>query len=323
MTEQEIKLNKATQDLLDAVNDLFPRGSVFVQFHGEKSGFVRHDQADTTNLPGGLVITVTDLTEPNYTASHELLHLLMTLRGFPQIFFELSLGDRQLDEQMMIMATDLFNTVAHQVVVDEQRKHGLINERIEQEYFRGITKTLSDESEKDDGERTMRLLTLLDALVFYHGGHLTADQEAELQRRYPVAFATAQVLYDQVMTKPVSSPFSMRRTVVKLFRLFDQQMQQWGLPALHNNQFTSLSPVLSKRQLRLEVAQVYDIYHSEMTERETKRRAYVVMGKNDQQNAFVLPAPRGEYSSDQMLKFYHQPVEQLLKSQNLPFIVRK
>lgn len=322
MTE-EIKLNKANQDLLDEVNDLFPRGSVFVQFHGEKSGFVRHDQAETTNLPGGLVITVTDLTEPNYTASHELLHLLMTLRGFPQIFFELSLGDRQLDEQMMIMATDLFNTVAHQIVVAEQRRHGLINEQIEQEYFKGITATLTDEGDQDDGERTLRLLTLLDALVFYAGGHLTEQQEEELQRRYPVAWASAQLLYDQAMSKPVKSPFEMRRTVVKLFKLFDTQLQQWGLPALHNNQFTSLSPVLSKRQLRLEVAQVYDIYHSEMTERDSKRRAYVVLGKNDQQNAFVLPAPQDEYSSDQMLKFYHQPVEELLKSQNVQFIVRK
>lgn len=322
MTE-EIKLNKANQDLLDQVNDLFPRGSVFVQFHGKRSGYVRHDQAETTNLPGGLVITVTDLTEPNYTASHELLHLLMTLRGFPQIFFELSLGDKQLDEQMMIMATDLFNTVAHQIVVAEQRKHGLINEKIEQEYFRGITETLTDETGKDDGERTMRLLTLLDALVFYAGGHMTADQLDELQERYPVALSSAQMLYDEVMDKPVKSPFEMRRTVVKLFRLFDKQMQEWGLPALHNNQFTSLSPVLSKRQLRLEVAQVCDIYHSEMNERNTKRRAYVVLGKNDQQNAFVLPAPKGEYSSAEMLKFYHQPVEELLKSQNVPFILRK
>lgn len=322
MTE-ELKLNKANQDLLDEVNDLFPRGSVFVQFHGEKSGFVRHDQAETTSLPGGLVITVTDLTEPNYTASHELLHLLMTLRGFPQIFFELSLGDKQLDEQMMIMATDLFNTVAHQIVVDQQRQHGLINEQIEQEYFKGITATLTDEGDQDDGERTLRLLTLLDALVFYAGGHMTKQQEEELQRRYPVAWASAQFLYGQAMEKPVKSPFEMRRTVVKLFRLFDTQLQQWGLPALHNNQFTSLSPVLSKWQLRLEVAQVYDIYHSEMTERDSKRRAYVVLGKNDQQNAFVLPSPKGEYSSDQMLKFYHQPVEDLLKSQNVPFILRK
>lgn len=98
--EQPIKLNQEAQSLLDAVNAIYPQGSVFVQFEGEKSGWLRHDQARQTTLPGGLVITVTDLTAPDYTASHELLHLLMLLRGFPQIFFQLSLGSEELDEQV-------------------------------------------------------------------------------------------------------------------------------------------------------------------------------------------------------------------------------
>ena len=109
MSEEEIKLNATNQALLDEINSLYPDGTVFVQFHGEKSGYVRHDQATQKTLPGGLFIIVTDLTEPNYTASHELLHLLMLLKGFPQIFFQLSLGDKELDEQMMIMSTDLNN----------------------------------------------------------------------------------------------------------------------------------------------------------------------------------------------------------------------
>ena len=119
---EEIKLNAANPELLKQVNDLYPEGSVFVQFHGEKSGYVRHDQATQKTLPGGLFIIVTDLTEPNYTASHELLHLLMLLRGFPQIFFQLSLGDQQLDEQMMIMSTDLYNVAIHRVVVAEEAR---------------------------------------------------------------------------------------------------------------------------------------------------------------------------------------------------------
>ena len=61
----EIKLNEAAQSLLDTVNKLYPQGSVFVQFDEKKSGYVRHDQAKTTTLPGGLVITVTDATAPN------------------------------------------------------------------------------------------------------------------------------------------------------------------------------------------------------------------------------------------------------------------
>ena len=172
MTEERITLNKENQALLDQVNSLYPEGSVFVQFHGDKSGYVRHDQATQQTIPGALVIIVTDLTAPNYTASHELLHLLMLLKGFPQIFFQLSLGDKELDEQMMIMSTDLYNIAMHRVVVAEQRKHGFITDEIEEQYLKGIEHTLTPEKEKDD-ERTLRLLTLLDALVFY-GDHISS-----------------------------------------------------------------------------------------------------------------------------------------------------
>ena len=282
MTEERITLNKENQALLDQVNSLYPEGSVFVQFHGDKSGYVRHDQATQQTIPGALVIIVTDLTAPNYTASHELLHLLMLLKGFPQIFFQLSLGDKELDEQMMIMSTDLYNIAMHRVVVAEQRKHGFITDKIEEEYLKGIEHTLTSEKEEDD-ERTLRLLTLLDALVFY-GDHLS-KYEKTLAEKYPLALAAAKKMYAEITKKPIKSPFDMRRSIVKVYSLFDQQMQEWGLPALHNNEYTTLSPVLSARQLRLEMRQVFEIYHSDMKERGTDKRAYVGLRRSDGQNS--------------------------------------
>ena len=63
-------------------------------------------------------------------------------------------------------------------------------------------------------------------------------------------------------------------------------MQEWGLPALHNNEYTTLSPVLSARQLRLEMRQVFEIYHSDMKERGTDKRAYVGLRRSDGQLHF-------------------------------------
>ncbi len=319
MAEEEIKLNETNKALLDQVNQLYPEGTVFVQFHGDKAGYVRHDQATQKTLPGGLVIIVTDLTAPNYTASHELLHLLMLLRGFPQIFFQLSLGDKQLDEQMMIMATDLYNVAMHRVVVAEQRKHSLIDEQIEAEYLKGIEHTLTKEN-GDDDERTLRLLTLLDALVFY-GDHI--DKYADtLKANYPVAFTAAQKLYGEITAKPIKSPFDMRRCVIKVFSLFDQQMEEWGLPALNNNKFTTLSPVLSERQLRLEVRQVFEIFHSDMKDRQNGRRAYVGLRRSDGQNSFVMDAPH-PVTPEEFKRIYSLPVKEFLEKEHVPYIVRK
>lgn len=319
MAEEKIKLNDTNQALLDQVNALYPEGTVFVQFHGDKSGYVRHDQATQKTLPGGLFIIVTDLTAPNYTASHELLHLLMLLRGFPQIFFQLSLGDRQLDEQMMIMATDLYNVAMHRVVVAEQRKHGLIDETIEKEYLKGIQATLTKETQDDD-ERTLRLITLLDALVFY-GDHL--DQYADqLKADYPTAFAAAEKIYAEMTKKPIDSPFEMRRNVIKAFTLFDQQMEEWGLPALHNDKFTTLSPVLSERQLRLAVRQVFEIFHSDLKDRQNGKRAYIGLRRSDGQNSFTMDAPQPE-TPEEFKKLYAMPVKQFLEEHHVPYIVRK
>ncbi|EEU29923.1 hypothetical protein HMPREF0501_01388 [Limosilactobacillus coleohominis 101-4-CHN] len=318
------QLNQEAQSLLDAVNELYPEGSVFVQFDQDKEpvGYVRHDQARQTTLPGGLVITVTDMTAPNYTASHELLHLLMLLRGFPQIFFQLSLGDEQLDEQMMIMSTDLYDVAMHRVVVAEQRKHGLIDEQVEVEYLKGIQATISKENDQgDDDERTLRLLTLLDALVFY-GDHIDQVKD-QLTTDYPVAFAAAQKMYDQITERRIDSPFEMRRQIVKLYQLFDAQLLEWGLPALHNNEFTTVSPVLSARQLRLKVRQVFEIFHSDMEDRQGHDDVYIGLRRNDHQNSFTLHGPAGKDRAQAFVKMYDEPVEQLLKELNVPFIVRK
>ena len=113
---------------------------------------------------------------------------------------------------MMIMSTDLYNVAMHRVVVAEQRKHGFINDRVEEEYLKGVEHTLTPESEDDD-ERALRLLTLLDALVFF-GDHL-AKYEEQLQNNYPKALAAAKKIVEDagreglVVAADCSLPFSI------------------------------------------------------------------------------------------------------------------
>ena len=317
---EKIELAPVVKDLLAEVNQLYPDGTVMVHFGDQKAGFVRHDQASQQAMPGALEIMVNDVTAPDYTASHELLHLLLLLQGFPQIFFQLSLGNATLDEQMMIMATDLYDVAMHQVVVAVQRKHGLIDEQIEDLYLKGIQQTLTPEGEEADDERTLRLLTLLDALVFY-GDHLERVKD-QLAADYPLALAVAEQLYAKLTEKPVDSPFAMRRQIVKLFDLFDAQLKAWGLPALNNRRFTTLTPALSARQLRLKVRQVFEIFHSEMTGRHGEKDVYVGLRRSDEQNSFVIPAPKPT-TPEAFVKLYDTPVEEFLTSQGIPYILRK
>ncbi|MCT6822818.1 MAG: IpaB/EvcA family protein [Apilactobacillus sp.] len=319
----EIELNQDTQSLINVVNKFFP-GTIEVQFIGQlQSGYVRHDQAQVVQDGKNLYVQISDMSAPNYTASHELIHLLMTLRGFPQIFFTLSTGQDDLDEQLEVMGTELFDIIAHFVVVSEQRKHGLIDDEIEQMYLKGIQNTIKPEPEELDNEMELRLLTLIDARVFF-GDKFDQLARKTLEKDYPTALAAADKIYDIITEKPTDSPFGFRRNVVKLFRVFDEQLAKWGLPALHNNEYATISSVVSERQLNLNVKQQFEIFHSELHDKETNRRAYVGFNKSDDQNSFVIPAPTGmDDSPEYFKKLYAMTVKDLFKELKMPYIIRK
>lgn len=317
---QNIEINDQVQSLLDATNAIFP-GKVELQFIGQlQAGYVRHDQAQTVQDKDHIMVQVSDLTAPNYTASHELLHLLMTLRGFPQVYFAVSMGNDTLDEQMMMLATELYDIVAHQVVVSEQRKHDLIDDTVEAEYLKGVQATIKPEPDPVDDQMTLRLMTVLDALVFFGDN----DQvKAQFAKDYPVTLPAAQKLYDVITEKPVDSPFTLRRNVVKLFKAFDDQLQKWGFPALNNQEFTTLTSVLSERQLRLEVRQLFELFHSDMVDIKTKRRAYVGINRADGQNSFVISAPKPDDDTPDYYKnIYDMTVADLFKKMEMPYIIR-
>lgn len=318
---QNIEINDEVQSLLDAVNQLYP-GKVDLQFTSDdKVGYVRHDQAQAIQDQNQITIKVTDVTAPNYTASHELLHILMTLRGFPQLFFAISTGEEQLDQQLMMLGTELYDTVCHLVVVTEQRKHHLIDDKIEQLYLKGVQATITPEPVEADDKMTLRLLTVLDALVFFGTENKTIM--VQLQQDNPKTLAAARELYKAITEKPVASPFSLRRNIVKLFRAFDEQLKNWGLPPINMQEFATISNVVSERQLRLEVRQMFELYHSDMVDIKSKRRAYVGINRADNQNSFVISAPTKDKDTPEYYKaIYSLTVQELFDKLEMPYIMR-
>lgn len=318
----DIELNKDVHGLIDAVNNFFP-GKVTVTFIGQlQSGYVRHDQAQTVQDGKNVIVQIADLSAPNYTVSHELLHLLMVLRGFPQVFYSLTTGDDTLDEQLKMMGTELYDIVSHFVVVSEQRKHNLIDDEIEGMYLKGVYATIKPEPKPLDDQMMLRLTTLLDALVFYGEG---IDKVADkFKQDFPISFEAAKKLYQVITDKPTDSPFGLRRNVVKLFKVFDEQLKDWELSALHNTEFTTLTSVLSERQLGLKVKQLFEIYHSDLVEVNSNTKGYVGFNRVDDQNSFVLANPKGNQDDPAFFKaVYDKSVKQLFDDLKMPYIVRK
>lgn len=323
MTEEVVRLSATAKGLLDQVNQIFP-GDVMIHFGKEKAGYLVHGQATRDAMGSRFLIEVNDVTAPDYTATHELMHMLMAMSGFPQVMFNVSFGDEQLDEQLTIMATSLYNAVAHNIVVAEQRKHGLIAPEVSAAFAEGVAQTLQPEGDANDDAAALRLLTLVDALAFFEADEDKKKYLARFRKDYPIAFAAAKDLFAEVTKKPVDSPFSMRRAVVKMFKGFDAQMKAWGMPELHSNEFATLSSVFSARQLRMQVRQVFEVFHSEMKDKNTGERAYVGLNRQDHQNGFVIAVPESVTggSTEWFKQLYDMTVEELFDSIAMPYSMR-
>lgn len=312
---------KETLALLDQVNQLYP-GSIVLRGDGENTGVLKHDQVSTSMLGPRMAIEITDLTAPDVLATDELLHIMLSLNGYPQLFFQLAVeNDESLTEQMMVMVTYLYQPVIHSIIYREQVKHGLLTEQVVQAYLRGVEEILDPEAGDDMTQAALRLMVLLDAKVFLAAVGAEIEEKG-LESRYPLAWRAAEKLYRKMDSDHIKDPFTMHRAIEAVFKGFDEQMFVWKLPLLNAQEFVTVTPVLSQRQLRLKVNQVFDIKHVPFTVRDSNQAAYVGLSKADQQNSFVLPTPKGE-QEEFFLAFYQMTVQDLFSQLKQPYTVRE
>lgn len=313
--------SKETLALLDQVNQLYP-GSIVLRGSGEDSGILKHDQVSTSMLGPRMAIEVNDLTAADVLATDELLHIMLSLNGYPQLFFQLAVEkDESLTEQMMVMTSYLYQPVIHSIIYREQAKHGQLTGKVIQAYLRGVADTLEPEQGDDMAQAALRVMVLLDARVFLAAAEAESDGK-HLEASYPLAWQAAGRLYQTMDSENITDPFTMHRAIEAVFSGFDEQMADWKLPLLNAKEFVTVTPVLSQRQLRLKVNQVFDIKHVPFTVRDTNQAAYVGLNKADNQNSFVLPTPDGEQQTF-FLAFYQMTVQDLFAQLKQPYTVRE
>lgn len=308
-------MQENVQVLLDEVKQHYDH-PLEVVIQGEASGVLTHDQShQRLKKDGTLEVVVTDTTNADYTLSHELLHLLYQMKGYPQLQFHLLSGDPQVDDQLYATSTALYNAAVHMLVVAWQREHGLITDAVVAQVLAGFKQNVP--AEADDQLVIYRILSLLDLLGFLDG-----KLPADLAAAYPQALPYAQELFQLINEQKLDSPFGLRRAIVHLFSRFDILIEQLGYQPTNDQEFATLSPVLSKRQLRLTLDQVYLIKHSGYRDRETKQPAYVAMGRSDDQNAFVLPLSENATTPEAFQQLYQQPLNDVLAQYQLDYTIR-
>ena len=277
------------------------------------SGQLTNAQSDQHVSRDGhqITIQIQDQTNVDYGASHELLHLLLPTRGYPELQFDLLTGEPKLDEQYQTIATALYNAALHVVIRQWQADNGLLTEAVRQQLEQGFEASVPQEADQVANNMVVfHVLALLDQMVLLDGGDEVTT--ATWQARYPHAVEPAASLYAVLSAKPIADPFSLRRAVVKLFARFNQVLGQLGFANMNLAEYVTLPPVLSARQLRLQLNQTYLIQHSGYYDRRTKKEAYVALGNGDNQTAFVLPLTGKQTTAEAFQALYQQPLGTVL-----------
>ena len=319
-----MQFSEDTVKLLNQVNQVYP-GSVVLRGSGEATGKLTHDQVSTDMLGTRLMVEVTDATAPDFSATQELLNMMLTLSGYPQVYFQLKSEDINMTDQLMVMSTYLYQPALRAITYKEQAKHGLVTAAVVKAFANGVMSTLTPEAKNDRSEATLRLLTLLDTRVFMNAVPTdidTAIYTDSFADAFPEAWEAAGHIFATMKVDDIKDPFTVHRAVIAAFKGFDAQMIAWNLPELKALEFATLTPVLSERQLRLPLAQVFDIKHTEMTDRNTEKSAYVGLSKSEGQNSFVISAP-DENQPEFFKALYQTPVREVLEQIGQPFVVRQ
>ena len=315
----EVVLNEAVTDLVKQVQEIHP-GEINFKYHDKKVGYLRHDQAQEYVDNGQITVEVFDLTNPNYTIAHELLHFLLQFKQLPRISFNVTSGNQALDERIMVTATELYDSLLHFRVYEQQRQLGLVDESVEELYFKGVLAILKPEpKDQRDSWMVLRTLTLFDCLIFFKG-----QEESilpKLQELYPESLQAAQKLYQIATAKDLESAFALRRAIVKVFAAFDEQLQAWNLMKMNLNEFVTLTAVLSERQSRLQIAQVFEIYHSVFQDNTVFKDAYIGRYQGYQQNTFVFTVPKGQ-DKEVFAKVYESKVSDYLQANGFYYLKR-
>lgn len=323
-------MNPKLNELLEQANQIYP-GTVMTRVGQKQDGMLRIDRAEQSALAERLLIEVPDQTEADFVLGNELLQLVLTLNGItPQIYFALTFNDEDLDQQLITIATRLHRTVLHAITYQELAKQGFLTADTVGAFLAGVQDELSVETAKVDGEDLFRLLTVLDAQIFLAAADrvglfpLVADALATLKEDYPRATVQAEKLAAPILAANLKDARQIRKQMLRLFAGLDESLTELELPTVNANQYVTLTPVLSQRQLDGPVANLYEVFHSEMTDFQTKETAFVGVGKQDHQNTFVVTPPKNEADRPKFFtELYQTSVKELLTKLALPYILRQ
>lgn len=276
------------------------------------------DQANHEIKENEINVVVTNEVYRDFVLAHELYHVEIELSDGPKIYNSVTSGHNDVDGRIISTANSLQETLEHALIVKKQIEDGTYTDDIKEKYFEGMEKALDPGVEIDPANmRFFRTLLIFDTMIF--GEH---DKDDYLKEEYPTSFKYAKKLSDVIDENDLTSNFQSRRALIRLLEDYNDVIISNGFEGMHYHEFLNITPVISERQLRLNLNQVYQIKHSGFTDRKYNEKAFVLLGINDGQSVASLDIDPNKVDPQFYQRYYQQTVKETFENNNVHYLIR-
>ena len=244
-------------------------------------------------------MVITNEKYADFVLSHELHHIELELSDEPEIDCAVTSGQKDRDGQVLMVANSVFETLEHVTVLQRQKADGTYTDEIKEEFLKGVDIALRPRVSMDVANmRFYRTLVLFDGIIF--SKH---EKDADWKDNFPKSFKYASELVEIAEQNDLSVPFQFRRALVNCLDAYNEI-------------------IISKRQLRLSLNQVYQIKHSEYKNRATGRDGFVLIAINDGQGVATLNLDPDKVTPEFYKAFYQYTVQEVFEKEGIKYLIR-
>jgi len=185
-----------------------------------------------------------------YVLSHELLHILLDTKGYPNV------SKIDISKKRWKIAQLLTNTILHKIIIKKQLKRGFEIEDARKEMLRDVADNWPTIRVLGDYGSFRDLVTLVSFMIEaedYLDRYIGRIKENNL-----FLYEHAERIYKEIYDEPYDSPYSTRKRLVRVFKAFDDLLKDNNLPQWKLFEKLSVVYIPSTWELQLSVSQVFD-----------------------------------------------------------------
>jgi len=276
------------------------------------------DQADHVIKDDVIKIVITNEKYPEFVLAHELHHIELELSDEPSISCAVTSGKEDQDGRVLAFANSIFETLEHVTVLKQQKADGTYTDEIKAEYLKGVNNSLRPKVQLDLANmRFFRTLILFDGIIFGEHAH-----DAEWKVEFPTSFKYASKLVEIAENNDLTVPFQFRRALVNTLDTYNETILSNGYEGLKFHEFLNITPIISKRQLRLSLNQVYQIKHSSFKNRATGKDAFALIAVNDGQSVATLDIDPSKVTPEFYKAFYQYTISDVFTKEEIKYLIR-